>query len=64
MADSTFGELADSWLSGKKDVLKGRSLERMEYGEHFMELDRAAKIQSNALILAEEKAIVHITLKE
>lgn len=64
MADQTFGDLAVGWLDRNKGVLKGRSLESMEWGEHLMELDRAAEIQSNALILKEEKAKVYFTLKK
>ncbi|TID26114.1 hypothetical protein E2P81_ATG03886 [Venturia nashicola] len=63
-ADVVFGDLGDAWLNRKKDAVKGRGLEKMEYWGHFMELDRSAQIQSNALMLMEEKGVVHMTLKE
>ncbi|QDS73522.1 hypothetical protein FKW77_009506 [Venturia effusa] len=63
-ADCTFGNLATSWSGQRRAAMKGRKLVRIEYGEHMMELDLTAQIQSNALILAEEKATVHMTLED
>lgn len=63
-ADQPFGDLAAAWLNAMEDVLKGRGLERIEYGEHLMQLDLSARIDSNALILKEEKGTVHMTLKD
>ncbi|KAE9967743.1 hypothetical protein BLS_006217 [Venturia inaequalis] len=62
-ADQVFGDLASTWLDRKRDVLKGRVLECIEYGQHSMELDMSARIDSNALILKEEKGTVYMTLK-
>lgn len=63
-ANQPFKDLADAWLDQKKNVLKGRSLKSIEYVAHFMELDLNAEIQSNALILAEERGVVHMILKD